>query len=556
MKDLRIGKRLGLAFGVLVLIGCILGATGISQIKRIDTAGVRMYQQMTVPLGYLADIVQYFHMNRVSLRELLLLEEPKNLLDTIASIQKHRVLIKEKAALFELTIQTPGGRQAFANYTAAQLEYQPMIDLIIQQIETGNTAKARAIMTGKGAEAAMKVQAALEEMLDSKVNLAKSTSAENTQIANTATLTIITVLSAGLLLSIVMGLLATRSVTGPINAVSGLLERISRGDLTEDVPQDLRARQDEAGILARSTQAMSESLRQVMRNLGAGVETLASASTELAAVSSQTAGSVKNVAQKASTMAAAAEESSANTSSVAAGMEQASANLSSVAGATEEMSATVTEIASNSEKARSISQQATQQAQTVTALMQQLGVAARDIGQVTETITVISSQTNLLALNATIEAARAGAAGKGFAVVANEIKELARQTAAATEDIKAKIHSVQSSAGGAIADIEKISEVIREVGTIVATIAASIEEQATVTKDVAGNIALASAGVRDANERVSQTAAVSKTIAVDIAGMNSTVNEIREGGNQVQASSAELSRLAEQLKTVVQKFRV
>ena len=135
----------------------------------------------------------------------------------------------------------------------------------------------------------------------------------------------------------------------------------------------------------------------------------------------------------------------------------------------------------------------------------------------TETITNISAQTNLLALNATIEAARAGTAGKGFAVVANEIKELAKQTAEATEDIKARIAGIQNSTGTAITDIGQITTVIRDVGTIVTSIAAAIEEQATVTKDVAGNIAQASSGVREANERVSQTAEVSKSIARDIA---------------------------------------
>ena len=138
--------------------------------------------------------------------------------------------------------------------------------------------------------------------------------------------------------------------------------------------------------------------------------------------------------------------------------------------------------------------------------MQKLGQAAQEIGQVTETITNISAQTNLLALNATIEAARAGTAGKGFAVVANEIKELARQTAEATEDIKARIAGIQDSTGTAISDIGQITTVIKDVGGIVASIAAAIEEQATVTKDVAGNIAQASTGVRDANQHVNQTA--------------------------------------------------
>jgi methyl-accepting chemotaxis protein len=188
--------------------------------------------------------------------------------------------------------------------------------------------------------------------------------------------------------------------------------------------------------------------------------------------------------------------------------------------------------------------------------MQELGRAAQDIGKVTETITDISAQTNLLALNATIEAARAGAAGKGFAVVANEIKELARQTATATEDIKGKIAGVQTSAGGAIADIEKISGVIKEVSAIVGSIAAAIEEQAAVTKDVAGNIAQASAGVKDSNERVAQTAAVSKTIAHDMTTVTAAVTEIRQGGEQVAASAAEVAQVAAQLRTAAEQFRV
>jgi methyl-accepting chemotaxis protein len=353
-----------------------------------------------------------------------------------------------------------------------------------------------------------------------------------------------------------VNLLVRWQLAKPLISVSTLLGRISNGDLTHEVPASLQARQDEVGHLARSMHAMTEHLRDLLRDLSHGVRTLADSSTKLTQVSSETAAGVHAMSDKTSTVAAAAEESSANTSSVAASMEQTSSNLSSVASATEEMSATVAEIAANSEKARAISEQASAQAQNISSVMHHLGQAAQEIGKVTETITNISSQTNLLALNATIEAARAGAAGKGFAVVANEIKELAQQTAAATEDIKSKILGVQTSAGGAIADIDKITAVTKEVGSIVSSIAAAIEEQATVTKDVAGNIAQASAGVNEANERVSQTASVSKSIAHDIAGVGETVAEIRLGGEQVQSNAAELSVLAEQLQAMVGQFKV
>ncbi|MDI9569892.1 MAG: methyl-accepting chemotaxis protein [Pseudomonadota bacterium] len=336
-----------------------------------------------------------------------------------------------------------------------------------------------------------------------------------------------------------------------MNNITGLAKEIARGNLTVDAKE--RSGQDE---LMRAIHDMIVNLRKIVVEITGSVHTVASSATELSAISSQTVKNVATLTGKTSTVAAGAEESSANTISVAASMEQASTNLTSVASATEEMSATIGEIASNSEKARAISQNAGEQAASVSTLMQQLGVAAQEIGQVTETITDISSQTNLLALNATIEAARAGAAGKGFAVVANEIKELARQTAAATEDIKAKIGGVQTSAGNAIADIEKITTVVAEVGQIVTGIAAAIEEQATVTKNVAHNIAQASAGVQEANERVNQTAAVSRTAAQDIAEVDAVAGSIRSDGQHVQDSAAELSKLSEQLKALVARFKV
>ena len=370
--------------------------------------------------------------------------------------------------------------------------------------------------------------------------------------------------AAALLFALVLVVIISRSVTRPLDDLLGFLKASIGGaglenrqwDLTRDVPPELCTRKDELGDLSRAMQTMVGSLRGLVSDFSRGVRTIADSSTGLMTVAYETGVGVKNVSDKSVTVAAAAEESSANTVSVAASMEQASTNLASVATATEEMSATVAEIASNSEKARAIGDQAMRQAQTITTLMHELEQSAQEIGKVTETITDISSQTNLLALNATIEAARAGAAGKGFAVVANEIKELARQTAAATEDIKTKIAGVQSSTGSAMSDIEKITTVIKEVGQIVASIAAAIEEQATVTKDVAANIAQASAGVQDANQRVSQTASVSKSIAQDVTSVSSSVADLQQGGEQVQTSAAELSQLAEQLTKLVAHFKL
>jgi methyl-accepting chemotaxis protein len=346
-----------------------------------------------------------------------------------------------------------------------------------------------------------------------------------------------------------------RKALAPVANIAGVMHRIGQGDATEDVDPNLCARTDELGTLGRATQAMSESLRGLLRDITQGVETLSGASSKLSTVSGQTSQGVNKVSEKATSVAASAEEASANTKNVATSMSQTTTDLVSVSDATSQMSATVTDIALNSEKARNISNQATAQAKSASSLMQQLGRAAKEIGKVTESITSISAQTNLLALNATIEAARAGAAGKGFAVVANEIKELAQQTATATDDIKAKIGDVQTSANEAILDIESISGIIGQVEQIVASIATAIEEQAAVTKNVASNIASASDRVKNAAEQVNQTAMVSGTIAQEIAALSNAVTDIREGGTLVENSATELHGLATHLNTLVGKFK-
>jgi methyl-accepting chemotaxis protein len=359
-------------------------------------------------------------------------------------------------------------------------------------------------------------------------------------------------------LAIVFGCFATgfisRRLSLDTNSILQRAKAIANGDLSGK-PLELTTH-DEIAELALAVNEMTVNLRALVSDISGGVQTLGASATQLSAVSAHTASGVASMSEKANGVAAAAEKASANTMSVASGMEQSSASLTSVASATEEMCVTVGDIASNTARARVTSEQATSKAISVSEEMHKLGIAAEEIGQVTETITNISAQTNLLALNATIEAARAGAAGKGFAVVANEIKELARQTAEATEDIKTRIAGVQSSAGAAIADMSEITAVINEVGGIVSSIAAAIEEQAVVTKDLAGNIAQASAGVHDANSHIAQTSEVSRAIAKDIAGVNNEVADIRRGGEQVQINAVELSHLAEQLKSQVSQFRM
>ena len=352
------------------------------------------------------------------------------------------------------------------------------------------------------------------------------------------------------------GVVLTRGIATPLAAVVTHLGEISQGDLSKDTPREFQERGDEIGTLARSKQTMIVSLRNMVQEISGGIRVLSSSSTELMASSVAITSGSRHGSDKAHSVSSAAEEMSSNIASVAAGMEETSTNLTSVASATEQMTSTIGEIAANSEKARSITEEATRQAVRISEQMNQLGTAAQQIGKVTETITEISSQTNLLALNATIEAARAGSAGKGFAVVANEIKELAKQTAAATEDIKGRIAGVQSSTAAGIAEIEKVSRVIRQVSDFVGSIAAAIEEQSTTTRQISRNIAEASTGVQDANKRVCETSQATASIAKEIVEVDDAVGHLANGSEQVKNNATELAKVAEQLRATVQRFKV
>jgi methyl-accepting chemotaxis protein len=352
------------------------------------------------------------------------------------------------------------------------------------------------------------------------------------------------------------GILLTRSISKPLTAAVLHLDEVARGDISRDLPREYLARGDEIGALSKAMQTMSGSLREMIKSMTHGIQVLSSSSAELSANSARMSDGSRGASGKAHAVAAAAEQMSANVMSVASGMEQTTTNLATVASATNQMTSTIGEIAHNSEKARRITEEAARQATGISEQMNQLGAAAEQIGKVTETITDISSQTNLLALNATIEAARAGSAGKGFAVVANEIKELAQQTAAATEDIKSRIAGVQTSTVGGIAEIGKVTQVIHEVSDIVASIAAAIEEQSTTTKDIARNIAQASTGVQDANKRVAEASQATAEITRDIVGVDQAAGDMADGSETVKSSVTNLSRVAEELQATVERFKL
>ncbi len=361
---------------------------------------------------------------------------------------------------------------------------------------------------------------------------------------------------AGLVLSLGLGGFASRAITRPIKDCVHYTGLLAQGDFSSEVPQAFQRRGDEIGELARAYQTMTVSIRAILHRTLDSVKHLSLSSADLATVSRQLTASAQEMTDKSDAVAAATEEMSVNFQSVSAAMEQSTGNVNMIASSTEQMNATVNEIAESAEKARTISENAVQQARQVSARMANLGTSANKIGRVTETINEISEQTNLLALNATIEAARAGEAGKGFAVVANEIKDLARQTATATVDIKHQIEEMQTTAGATMDDIRQISQVIVDISNVINGIATSVEEQSVATSEIAGNIANSSQGIAEVNEHVAQSTTVATDITRDVSGISAQAREVGQGSARVHASAQQLSGLATQLQGLVRQFQL
>jgi methyl-accepting chemotaxis protein len=280
---------------------------------------------------------------------------------------------------------------------------------------------------------------------------------------------------------------------------------------------------------------MGEGLEVFLENLRHSMGALAQSAERLAA----TAEELSSVGEQMSASAGETESQSRRVSNTAMGV---SNGLQTVAAGSEEMSASIREIAMNAAEAAAVASSAVKIAETASETVGRLGGSSAEIGKVVKVITSIAQQTNLLALNATIEAARAGDAGKGFAVVANEVKELATATAKATEDISQKIDAIQEDTQGAVEAITKIGTVISKISLISSTIAAAVEEQTATTNEIGRN--------------VSQAASSSEEIAKNISDVTSLAETTNKGVNDNLRAAIELARMASELQTLVGQFKI
>ncbi|WP_438345384.1 CHASE3 domain-containing protein [Methylorubrum populi] len=342
-------------------------------------------------------------------------------------------------------------------------------------------------------------------------------------------------------------------VSRPVRRMTGLMSRLAEGDASVEIP--FRERREEVGAMAGAVQVFKDNLirtraleeETALARAGAEAQRKA-AMREMAdnferAVSS-IVGAVSSAATElqatAESMAGTAAQTAGQSSAAAAAAEEAATNVGTVAAAAEELGASVQEIARQVTGSTSLAQKAVVEAEGTAQLVQDLSAAAAKIGDVVGLISTIAGQTNLLALNATIEAARAGEAGRGFAVVAAEVKELANQTARATDEISGQIGQVQSITGQAVTAIADIATRIREIDGLAGTIAAAVEEQGAATQEIVRNVSEASAG----------TGAVTGNVA----SVASAAEETGAAASQVLTSASELSRQSEHLDGQVRHF--
>ncbi len=335
---------------------------------------------------------------------------------------------------------------------------------------------------------------------------------------------VIILLVVGSLLGLGLGIYVARMIVKSLTRVKDVCDSLATGDLTRT--SGLTSR-DEPGRMGQALDTAMINLRRTVTTIDGSASSLAAASEQMSSVSAQIAASAEETSAQAQTVSAAAEEVSRSVDTVAAG--------------SEEMGASIREISQNASEAARVATEAVDITAATAATMNKLGDSSAEIGNVIKVITAIAEQTNLLALNATIEAARAGESGKGFAVVASEVKDLAQETARATEDISRRVQAIQGDTSGAVTAIEEITRVIARISDFQTTIASAVEEQTATTTEM--------------NRSVSEAATGTGEIAQNITGVAEAARLTSQGVTEAQQTTTELAWMSSELTQLVGTFR-
>ena len=519
IQNLGIGTRMALLTGIALLPAVLVTGTALHSSGRVETetrhalelerASAKLYHLDNRNSEIKADAYR------------ALIEEDLGVVrqdtdDDIASAEAVLDEVEARELPESISSQMPGLREALGGYTDA---ISAFVDLAI-------AAPQRALpRQGEIAEANSILDDMLEGLhgdIDAEVDAHR---ADLAGLQSSMRTQVVVALVAGLLLAVLVAAWVTRGVTRPLRRTVDVLEAVARGELDQRL--DLGTR-DETGRMAAALDTTLDRLSDALRSIDHSSHSLASASQELSAVATQMTASARSSA----TQAGVVDEAGA----------EVTQHLQSVATGTEEMTASIGEIAQNATRAAQVASEAVEVVGDADRTMVKLGESSAQVGSVVKAISSIAAQTNLLALNATIEAARAGEAGKGFAVVANEVRELAQETARATEDIVLRIETIQQDTSAAVAAIAQISEIIVRIHDTQTTIASAVEEQTATASEIARRVADAAHG----------SAEISRTVT----GVAAAAEDTTAAAGSTSEAASELARMATELQRLVGQFQL
>ncbi|MGY1828052.1 MULTISPECIES: methyl-accepting chemotaxis protein [unclassified Blastococcus] len=521
-----IGLRTRLLGSILVvaLTTVGVGAFGIDRMSTLSDQAQEVYDRGAIPLSGLQGLeADWWQLSTNVARAAIPTLPP----ETIAKAQRGTVaateaLAADTATVAEMPLDGPT-RAAFETFAGATQAYLAALGEL-QTVATTNPAAMPGLLRTMN-ENEVLIEESLVEATDAAAAAARATAADAKAAYETARTMTLLIIGAGLAISVVLALVVARGVTGPVQRIREVLGQVAAGDLT------VRAGRTGGAELGE----MAASLDETLDAIGNVLVLVNDSSTRLAAASTQLNAAAEGMRGNAETAAGQADEVVASAGAVAS-------SVDTVATGSSQMESAIREIAHNATEAARVAGQAVSVAENTTRTVGKLGDSSQEIATVIKLINGIAEQTNLLALNATIEAARAGEAGKGFAVVASEVKELAQETARATEDISKRVEAIQADTAGAVDAISRISSVIGEINDFQATIAAAVEEQTATTNEMNRNVAEAASGTQG--------------IAAAISGLAAGTQETNQRVADAQRAAGELARMSGELQEAVGRFTV